>query len=385
MLQPIDPLSIIPSPERICPTMRQLIVSTLVGIGTHPRIKNPGIYFPYKIGGQEAEEIKIQQYRSYGGIELDTPGLTCSVYPVHTSRDSIQTTAVGRTPNYSQMYKPVTLGRNTDATAMEEVTTNLVIELAYQDSEFDRDLSYKFTEISSLEMQLSNHAYHQMLTDGRIGVTEEQFIQPYYDPQTQQLVNSEFVIRSSIGESILTEYMDLMRLVLNDLPTLRPFSVRGAQVKSIDYSTSNWLNKSQNINFHQAYLVWELVFFAPKSWRDIFFTSVKEIGVNGQVEFPTEYILPDGQRLIAQTANFNDDQFLKRYVNTFTQAYLSVNGILVVTHNLNSQTLSSVMIWDNTSNRVFPSSIEIINSNVIQIRMHSFMPITGTWTVIVGV
>lgn len=373
--------------NRVIPTMRQLITGTIVGIASHPRIIKPGIFFPYSIGGQPQQEVKIERFRSFGGIELETPGLTCSVYPLHTARDSIDSTPImSPSADYAQMYRNATLGRNTDATAIDEVTTYLVVELAYQDSEFDRPIDYLYTQAESLELQLANHSYQQMLTDERLGVTEDFFDIPPFDKQTTSLVNRTVTISTNIGEAILSEYMDLMRLVLNDLPTLRPFSVRATQVKAIDYSTSNWLNRGQNINFHQAYLIWEVSMFVSKSWRDIYFTPIRTIDINGKAVLP-ENIINDLTQPNSSSSQFvsNSNVFTKKKVIEFTNARLTVANLLIARHDLETITPSSVIIWTNDGQIILPDQVRCISLDTIVIDLTSFVPFIGTWTLIIGV
>lgn len=70
------------------------------------------------------------------------------------------------------------------------------------------------------------------------------------------------------------------------------------------------------------------------------------------------------------------------YATTFTEASLSIAGILVVNHNLN-KTPSEVAVWDSTGDKVYPDNIEVINANTIAVSLPSFRPLQGTWTIAV--
>jgi hypothetical protein len=70
---------------RSYPTIRQLIHAVILGIASHPKIVNPGIFYPIQINGLN-NEVKIEQFRAYGGYELENPALCCSVYPAYSSR-----------------------------------------------------------------------------------------------------------------------------------------------------------------------------------------------------------------------------------------------------------------------------------------------------------
>ena len=259
--------------------MRQLILATIIGIQSHPRIRKPNIFYPILQPGEEPQEVFIENWRDFGGIALEDPGLTCSVYPNHTARD----TRRGRPEDgRSIKYAPYTLGGPTDATSNDIAHYQLVVELAYQDERYGEGIDFEYTEQDSLDMQLANHAYLNALNIDQYRSLE--YESPFLAPDTPlpavQSKPNSVTIRTNVGESILREYMDLIRLVLVDLPTLRPFSVRSSQLLCVDYPTSNWIRRNTDIYFHSAYLIWELTLYPPNSWKDIYFMPVKRVNIS---------------------------------------------------------------------------------------------------------
>ncbi len=56
-------------------------------------------------------------------------------------------------------------------------------------------------------------------------------------------------------------------------------------------------------------------------------------------------------------------------------------GVLTVTHNLNSEFPSSVIVWDNNSLIISPDDIESTGVNTLTVDLSSYGTITGTWNV----
>lgn len=67
------------------------------------------------------------------------------------------------------------------------------------------------------------------------------------------------------------------------------------------------------------------------------------------------------------------------YERTFTQADLSVAGILPVNHGLGAKP-SGLSIYDGTGAQIEPDAVEAPNPNAIALNLHSYTPIAGTWS-----
>ncbi len=68
------------------------------------------------------------------------------------------------------------------------------------------------------------------------------------------------------------------------------------------------------------------------------------------------------------------------YSQTFTQANLSIAGVLVVTHNLNSYP-SGIAIYNSSGESIVPDRGEITSLNTCAIYLESFAPLAGTWRI----
>lgn len=68
------------------------------------------------------------------------------------------------------------------------------------------------------------------------------------------------------------------------------------------------------------------------------------------------------------------------YERTFTEADLTIAGLLPVTHNLNSYP-SAIGVFDNNTEQIQPDKIDILSPNTLSIDVSSYRPLTGVWTV----
>ncbi len=71
------------------------------------------------------------------------------------------------------------------------------------------------------------------------------------------------------------------------------------------------------------------------------------------------------------------------YERTFTQADLSIAGVLAAVHDLGSYP-SAIALWDGVGEEVMPDRLEIVSVNAIAIHLESFTPLAGTWTLSIG-
>jgi hypothetical protein len=233
--------------------------------------------------------MKIASWRAYGGYELEVPGLTCSVYPAYTPH-SIKGSAPPLTRQKSIELTPYTLGQRTDASFSYEGKYTLIIELSLQDpalgttTTLSYDLLTMVDGLPPLTPHGMNYAYHEG-TALNLSDTTLEDTQPLSIPDLgMQKTFHQLDIRVSPGEELLREWMELIRLALDDMPTIRPFTVRSSTVKAIDFPTSAWTRQATDLLFHSSYLVWELILFPPASWKDIYFIPASDINVN----LPTE-------------------------------------------------------------------------------------------------
>ena len=72
-----------------------------------------------------------------------------------------------------------------------------------------------------------------------------------------------------------------------------------------------------------------------------------------------------------------------RYTTTFTQSSLNINNILPVVHSLGVRP-SGLSIWDSSAEEVEPDNVIYINENAIAIDFSSYVPLIGTYTVVVS-
>lgn len=68
------------------------------------------------------------------------------------------------------------------------------------------------------------------------------------------------------------------------------------------------------------------------------------------------------------------------FETAFNQSSLSVAGVLVITHNLNSFP-SGVVIWNGSGEVIMPDRVEAANANAIAVYLESFAPLAGQWRI----
>ena len=263
--------------RRYAPTLRQLVHATLVCIASHPRIKNPGIYHPVlKDANGNPLEVKIERWLESGGLVLNnpTPGLACAVYPAHTSRDVRRGAPSSSRERIlaSAVYDAYTLGPKQGG--LETATYRLIIELSYQEPAYTGQTAKLKYYRSHESLREVAHAYKVLFTENPELVAN--LASGYGEHPLQQanpdwFTPEELEIEINSGEEILRDYVELMRLVLNDISLLRPLMSKPGQVTMADLFTGNPLKSGSNIYFHMAYLVWEICCHVPASWQDVHF------------------------------------------------------------------------------------------------------------------
>lgn len=270
---------------RSYPTIRQLVHAAILGIASHPKITNPGIYYPIQIDGAN-NEVKIEQYRAYGGYELENPGLCCSVYPAYSSRATKGSSPLVVTKERSIKYEDYTLGRKFEEGSISFATYSLIIELTYQDVAFGPTQSIYYDMVNPTDGQIPLESPHGQNIEVKYNDTpnlQDNLLSTRLSNVGVQLDQSqrvEFLINPA--EELLREYMELLRLVLDDMPTIKPYSIRSSRVTSMDFPTSAWSRANEDIYFHSAYISWELTIFPPTNWRQVNFIppSVPSIDIS---------------------------------------------------------------------------------------------------------
>ena len=263
---------------RYAPTLRQLVHAALVCIASHPRVKNPGIYHPLPGADGKPREIKIERWLESGGLVLNNPppGLACAVYPAHTSRDvrrGAPSTSTERVMA-SAVFDTYTLGDKRGG--LECATYRLIVELSYQEVAYTGTVNKIRYHTSHPDLREVAHAYKVLFSDQpefmAAGASPRDFgTHPLQESEPDWFQPQELEIEINPGESILREYVELMRLVLNDIGLMRPFMTKPGQVTMIDMPTGNPLKAGSNIYFHMAYLVWEINCHVPSGWQDVRF------------------------------------------------------------------------------------------------------------------
>jgi hypothetical protein len=253
-----------------------LIHAILLGIASHPRIQKPGIEYPVASFGDN-NEVLIEQFRAYGGYELENPGLCCSVYPSYSSRETKGSSPVSSRKR-SIEFQDYTLGNKFEEGSLGLATYNIIVELTYQDLAFGPSYVINYDSISPLstEHELETpHGYNlQIQTELNPAPPTGEETRP---EGVQQNLASEVSILINPAEELLREYMDLMRIVLDDLPSIKPYAIRSTKVLSVDFPTSAWSRKNEDIYFHSAYLSWELTLYSPSNWRQVSFMPTRNI------------------------------------------------------------------------------------------------------------
>ena len=245
------------------PNFRQLIWSILVGISTHPRIKEPKIYFPsISTDPQELEEIKINKWRTYDGLEVQNQDLTCSVYPLSSSK---KLNTITNEPE-SAIFEPYELGRK----GVKKATYKIIVQLYYTGIAINNSLTlpyfvlknesgvetphgtnFAFSKDPTLEEQTKFEKYSRLVNG--------------YKDNINSIEVDDLEIEINVGEEVLREYMDLLRIVLDDMPIILPWKIKSTQVKGYDFPTSSWSRDDPNVYFHTAYILWEICLYAPGS------------------------------------------------------------------------------------------------------------------------
>lgn len=75
------------------------------------------------------------------------------------------------------------------------------------------------------------------------------------------------------------------------------------------------------------------------------------------------------------------DSSISGYKSTITNSDITL-GVYTATHNLGTIG-TSVTVFDNTGEQIFPGEITVIDANAIAIDLSAYTPINGTYTVLI--
>lgn len=264
--------------------MRQVIHATIVGLASHPMVQNSGLFLPI-VPGEPPQPVKVQRWRAYAGYELSETGLVCSVYPVYTSRIT-KGSAISTNKTKAVEVRPYTMGSRGDATAHHEATYTIIVEAMLTDVGLGTEATVQYDLLQSASATtdappFTPHGLNYRTRSYPIDLAETDLDQHQPTLEGIQRIPQSISFDVDPSEELLREFMDVLRLALDDMPNLTPFTIRSSQVKSIDYPTTAW-SSSSNILFHSAYLIWELSLYPPASWKDIYFLPVSTISIKNQ-------------------------------------------------------------------------------------------------------
>lgn len=226
------------------PTDRDLMAALLVAIGTHPLVQQAEVYNPADPIDSRAP-IKISKFRLYGGKELISERLTLSLYPA--------THNIGNSPGGRQAYltsQPQGLGPGNAEGSSDTFLTKFHLQLSYRVADFDTAHS-----ISYYALPGAKDAW---------APTDELLYQPtknIYSKQYQswpELYNFDVVVLPA--EEVLKEWITILRYVIRDIRSLKPYQVRNPQISGVSYDSSGIFDKEsvEALVFHRATIQFEL-------------------------------------------------------------------------------------------------------------------------------
>ena len=284
--------------NNIIPSLNNLLKAVCASIHTHPLIKDPPIYHSIN-NGEPPQQIKINRYRTYGGMELINIGeLTCAVYPAYVPRNNkTGHPTVERDMQKSIVYTPYELGNiSNQSSSLDKVKINIVVELHYHEVAIGGNpVTVDFLASSPLVADVfnntdpnsygcfyldkNNHNHNQFSQSIE---TTDTLAQQFSNQPNRIITPDSFLIDINPAEDMLRDYMELLRIVLNQT-SLNPFGVKHSYVKNIDFPTNNWLENRENVYFHMAYLILEVEMYLPCT--NYLFTSSNPVrDINIKVE-----------------------------------------------------------------------------------------------------
>ncbi|MGG6283676.1 hypothetical protein ACQ4M3_19015 [Leptolyngbya sp. AN03gr2] len=236
---------------RIYATDRQILISILSGIHSHPLIQNPSVYYPLVNKNDKPRQVRIEKYRTYAGRELLESGLTLSVFYRYKNRAAFE-------------FTPYTLGQTEAGQHLDKGLARIILQLSIQDTRFDQPtsvgydqlLNYQDSSAHGRQISASINPNQTILSEELGGFAERR----------------EFKIYISPAEELLREYTSLLRAVLRDQQTFRPYVQRNLSIKAVEYLTPEIFESApENLVFHKSQIHIELDVFEPPTARALEF------------------------------------------------------------------------------------------------------------------
>lgn len=210
--------------------LNTLIERALQLISFHPLMTNP------LVRNAAGQPVRVNRYRNFGGLDINSNGLTLSIYPYEyrgTSNETVESTNAG------VVYRPYDIGGggSGDSPGRDSMTINLVVELS------------------------TTAAEH---------ITE-----------TKAVGNNQVEFVRSTREQLLRDYIMGVRDVLLTYPVSTVGGlVQNSTVKLLGFRTGEWVNDKgaggQRFVLHKVALIWQLsgmalrnaIAFAPSGYVD---------------------------------------------------------------------------------------------------------------------
>lgn len=235
----------------LLPSLSYFSIYILKVISHHPLIVNPIVSNPIT-----DELVPISKYRLRTGLYLGT-GLACSIYPYGVKE-------VTPTVANSIVYKPYNLGAST-----VEAIHHLVIEYSINAVNFDG----------------TNEVGDSLLTSAplRAGLTREEEILFTNSP------SSSISLEINPSTFIISDYLELTRLILNDVATNTNLSIppdapsiRNVEVVSANIDPIAW-DKQKEIYFHTGKLLVRFESYLSNDWKGKFNLNINEFQLDTQL------------------------------------------------------------------------------------------------------
>ncbi len=224
----------------IAPTITNITYALYNFISNHPLIANPPVYHPLT-----KEQIKIQKYRLYDGLNVDN-GLVCSIYPFPGTGDEKPPNP--RTTSVSVMYDTYDLGES----GCDKAVYHIAISLFYNELAINNIITDTVPDTGVI------HPNDILLTSS-----------------AQKSINLEI----NPGISIIGDYLDLLRLVISDRDYKPnwPMPVNSFEAVYGNLKTNRW--ESERIYFQEGTLMTRLDAYISRGWRDKFIQPLEDINI----------------------------------------------------------------------------------------------------------
>ncbi len=243
-------------------TDRQLLLALLVGIASHPLIKDPPIYYPIQKKNKSPEQVKISKFRAYAGRELLESKLTLSVFYRY------------KPSNKSGLeFAPYTLGNTEPGVSLDKGLVRIVVQLSLQDTLFDQPYTLNYEE-----------GYQHSETDAhgrQINVKADNQNLIYSEVLDNFVSSNQLTVYVSPAEEVLRDYISLMRAVLRDQHVFNPYIQRNLSIKGVEYLTPEIFEDApENLVFHKSQIHIELDVYEPPTARSlVFLPPIEDINI----------------------------------------------------------------------------------------------------------